>query len=42
MPTQQKTTGLYHFALLLPTRADLGAILRYFLSLTLEWEQEIT
>lgn len=30
MPTQQKTTGLYHFALLLPTRADLGAILRHF------------
>ena len=30
MPTQQKTAGLYHFALLLPTRADLGAILRYF------------
>jgi catechol 2,3-dioxygenase len=30
MPTQQKTTGLYHFALLLPTRADLGAVLRHF------------
>lgn len=30
MPTQQKTTGLYHFALLLPTRSDLGAILRHF------------
>lgn len=30
MPSQQKTTGLYHFALLLPTRANLGAILRYF------------
>ena len=22
MPTQQKTAGLYHYALLLPTRAD--------------------
>ncbi|QUG40815.1 VOC family protein [Psychrobacillus sp. INOP01] len=30
MLTQQKTTGLYHFALLLPTRADLGAVLRHF------------
>lgn len=30
MPTQQKTTGLYHIALLLPTRADLGAVLRHF------------
>ncbi|WP_144509543.1 VOC family protein [Bacillus sp. FJAT-22090] len=30
MPKQQKTTGLYHFALLLPTRAHLGAVLRHF------------
>ena len=30
IPTQQKTTGLYHFALLLPTREDLGAVLRHF------------
>ncbi|SER64641.1 VOC family protein [Psychrobacillus sp. OK032] len=29
-PKQQKTTGLYHFALLLPTRADLGAVLKHF------------
>lgn len=35
MPTQQKTAGLYHFALLLPTRADLGAILRYFAELNI-------
>ncbi|PZX08239.1 catechol 2,3-dioxygenase [Psychrobacillus insolitus] len=30
IPTHQKTTGLYHFALLLPTREDLGAVLRHF------------
>lgn len=30
LPTRQKTAGLYHYALLLPTRADLGAILRHF------------
>ncbi|TQR17627.1 VOC family protein [Psychrobacillus soli] len=30
-PKQQKTTGLYHFALLLPTRADLGAVLKHFI-----------
>lgn len=30
IPAQQKTTGLYHFALLLPTREDLGAVLRHF------------
>ena len=36
MPTQQKTTGLYHFALLLPTRADLGAILRFFVELNIK------
>lgn len=28
---QGRTTGLYHFALLLPTRADLGRILKHFL-----------
>lgn len=26
-----RTTGLYHFALLLPTRADLGRLLKHFL-----------
>lgn len=30
-PKQQKTTGLYHFALLLPHRADLGAVLKHFI-----------
>ena len=35
MPTQQKTAGLYHFALLLPTRADLGAILICYFCLLL-------
>ena len=29
-PKEPKKTGLYHFALLLPTRQDLGAILRHF------------
>ena len=31
IPKQQQTTGLYHFALLLPTRADLGAVLKHFI-----------
>ena len=30
VPKQPKTTGLYHFALLLPRREDLGAVLRFF------------
>ncbi|WP_298470662.1 VOC family protein [uncultured Psychrobacillus sp.] len=30
VPKEPKTTGLYHFALLLPNRKDLGAILRFF------------
>ncbi|WP_404448842.1 VOC family protein [Sutcliffiella horikoshii] len=29
---QQRTTGLYHFALLLPTRADLGSIIHHFIA----------
>lgn len=28
---EKKTTGLYHFALLLPTRQDLGKLLRYLI-----------
>ncbi|WP_313892535.1 VOC family protein [Psychrobacillus sp.] len=32
-PKQRKTTGLYHFALLLPSRQDLGAILKHFIEL---------
>ncbi|WP_066059736.1 VOC family protein [Robertmurraya korlensis] len=31
VPKQGRTTGLYHFALLLPTRADLGRLLKHFL-----------
>lgn len=30
VPKEPKTTGLYHFALLLPRREDLGAVLRFF------------
>src|SRR5690625_3406739 len=30
MPKQGRTTGLYHFALLLPSRNDLAAIVRHF------------
>ncbi|MCG1022602.1 VOC family protein [Sutcliffiella horikoshii] len=30
-PKQQRTTGLYHFALLLPSRADLGSIIHHFI-----------
>lgn len=30
IPIQGRTTGLYHFALLLPTRSDLARIVRHF------------
>ncbi|WP_340002785.1 VOC family protein [Oceanobacillus sp. FSL K6-0127] len=30
-PKQQRTTGLYHFAILLPSRADLAAFLKHFI-----------
>lgn len=33
MAKQQQTTGLYHFALLLPSRADLGAVLKHFIEI---------
>ncbi|NRD77095.1 VOC family protein [Bacillus sp. BRMEA1] len=33
IPKQRRTTGLYHFALLLPTRADLGKILKHFIQI---------
>ncbi|WP_413375783.1 VOC family protein [Alkalihalobacillus sp. 1P02AB] len=33
IPKQQRTTGLYHFALLLPNRSDLGKILKHFLQI---------
>jgi catechol 2,3-dioxygenase len=32
IPKQRRTTGLYHFALLLPTRKDLGNALNHLLS----------
>lgn len=35
VPTQQKTAGLYHFALLLPSRADLGAVLKHFVEINI-------
>ena len=31
-PKQPRTTGLYHFALLLPSRADLGSIMHHFIA----------
>lgn len=31
IPKQRRTTGLYHFALLLPSRQDLGKILQHFM-----------
>lgn len=31
IPKQGRTTGLYHFALLLPRRTDLGKILKHFI-----------
>ena len=33
VPKQGRTTGLYHFALLLPQRADLGNILKHFIQI---------
>jgi len=37
MPMQGKTTGLYHFALLLPTRSDLARIIRHFANIGLRF-----
>lgn len=31
IPKQPRTTGLYHFALLLPSRTDLGSVLKHLL-----------
>lgn len=31
IPQQPRTTGLYHFALLLPSRSDLGTFLQHFI-----------
>ncbi|NMH71629.1 VOC family protein [Bacillus sp. RO2] len=31
-PKHQRTTGLYHYALLLPSRADLGSIIHHFIA----------
>lgn len=36
-PMQGKTTGLYHFALLLPTRADLAQIVQHFADIGLRF-----
>lgn len=33
MPKQPRTTGLYHFALLLPTRSDLAKIIEHFIKI---------
>ncbi|HZH58135.1 MAG TPA: VOC family protein [Metabacillus sp.] len=33
IPKQPRTTGLYHFAILLPTRSDLGSVLKHLLKL---------
>ncbi|MFL8936071.1 VOC family protein [Rossellomorea oryzaecorticis] len=35
IPKQPRTTGLYHFAILLPDRADLGSILNHFAQLNI-------
>lgn len=34
-PKQPRTAGLYHFAILLPERSDLAAIVRYFTEISL-------
>lgn len=33
IPKQPRTTGLYHFAILLPSRSDLGSVLKHLLKL---------
>ena len=33
VPKQGKTTGLYHFALLLPKRSDLADIVHHFMEI---------
>jgi catechol 2,3-dioxygenase len=37
VPKQGRTTGLYHYALLLPHRSDLAAIVQYFLEIGLQF-----
>lgn len=34
VPKQRKTTGLYHFALLLPKRSDLGRVLQHLINIS--------
>ncbi len=34
-PKKDKTTGLYHVAYLVPTRADLGLLLNHFIELNI-------
>lgn len=35
IPKQERTTGLYHFALLLPKRSDLASIVNHFATVNL-------
>jgi catechol 2,3-dioxygenase len=37
VPKQGRTTGLYHYALLLPDRSDLATIVQYFLEIGLQF-----
>ncbi|MCZ8516683.1 VOC family protein [Paenibacillus filicis] len=37
VPMQERTTGLYHFALLLPTRTDLAQIVQHFAKIGLQF-----
>ncbi|MBD8498579.1 VOC family protein [Paenibacillus arenosi] len=36
LPKQPRTTGLYHFALLLPERSDLAHVVRHFVELNIQ------
>ncbi|HLR67901.1 MAG TPA: VOC family protein [Virgibacillus sp.] len=36
-PKEKRTTGLYHFALLLPNRSDLASIVRHFANIGLQF-----
>src|SRR5699024_6773295 len=37
LPKQRRTTGLYHFALLLPKRSDLAEIVQHFMEIGMQF-----
>ncbi len=39
IPKQPRTSGLYHFALLLPTRSDLAKVIQHFIEITIRYKE---